>query len=840
LASSMGSPAGSAPLPETGDGAVTHAANDASGAGGSGDPGVSSGQDGGCPPLGNLTDELPAAGPAGLDGDAGRGQASLVSSVSTPGAAVTSSRSGNGDSPGIAAVPARLASRASPGPDVPVSPVAARNGGRGRPGRRLPYPPTWLSPALFVIGLTAALTFVLAFQFIPGQVQISEGEVAKQNIRAPQKISYVSQIKTKEAKDKAVLAVADVYDYDPSLAQQQKTLAAAACQAITVIRFDFQSTVDQKRERLEKLADLRLSDKAISETLASTDPVLQTVCSESVRVVEEVMRERLRPAGIAAVTGSLAGRFNPSSPASPLSLTTELATAFIKPNETLNAETTAARKREAQALVDPVRVTVEKSEIVVREGNVVTALDLERLEALGLRNASIAWTEILGRGLLALALVVILALYLWQFHPKLWLGERRTVLLFLLIIITVAIAKSTLPGRVGLLYLFPFAAVPMIAALLLDQQLALLLTVVLSLLMGPIAENSLEITTLSLIGGAVGVLSLRRVERISAFLWAGIYVALANYAIILAFHLPTGDYDGGMWATLAGTSLANGVISAAIVATAALPLGYFFGITTLIQLLELAHPSQPLFRRLLLEAPGTYHHSVIVASLAERAASAIGADTLLARVAAYYHDVGKIARPYFFIENQAEGANIHDDMDPSSSARAILSHVTEGVTLARRYRLPAEVRDVIQQHHGSRLASFFYGKAATAASARGQDLSEEDFRYPGPKPQTKVAALVMLADAVEATVRSNPRHASEELERTVREIVLEQMLDQLDESGLTLTELEAIRKAFVSVLQGVYHPRLQYPVLAAPQAPFIERRRSTRNGGPAEPGEAAS
>jgi putative nucleotidyltransferase with HDIG domain len=594
--------------------------------------------------------------------------------------------------------------------------------------------------------------------------------------------------------------------------------------AITSIRYDFQSSIDQKRDRLSKLAELRLTARAISETLDITDPTLQAVCSEAVRVVEEVMRERLRPADVMEVKARLVGRFNPASPASQLSLTAELAAAFIKANETLNAEETAARRREAQALVDPVRYSVEKGEIVVREGNVVTALDLERLEALGLRNPSIEWTEILGRGLLVLALVVILALYLSQYHPRLWLGERRTLLLFLLIVITVAIAKSTLPGRVGLIYLFPFAAVPMIAALLLDQRLALLLTVVLSLLMGPIAENSLEITTISLIGGAVGVLSLRRVERISAFLWAGVYVTLANYAVILAFHLPTGDYDAAMWATLAGTSLANGGISAALAAIAALPLGYFFGITTLIQLLELAHPSQPLFRRLLLEAPGTYHHSVIVASLAERGAAVIGADTLMARVTAYYHDVGKIARPYFFIENQVEGANVHDEMEPTSSAQAILSHVTEGVELARRYRLPAEVADVIQQHHGSRLASFFYGKAATAARARGEELSEDSFRYPGPKPQTKVAALVMLADAVEATVRSNPRHSSEELERVVREIVLESLLDQLDESGLTLKELEAIRKAFVSVLQGVYHPRLQYPVLSSPDPTKSARR----------------
>lgn len=752
------------------------------------------------------------------------------------------SDAGTGSTTGPA-VPAALASLGPPaasGPLAPATPPAPA----GRSLSATPLLRAWLSPALFVIGLTAALTFILAFQFIPGQVQISEGEVAKQNIRAPQRVTYVSQIKTKEAKDKAVLAVADVYDYDPSLAQQQKALASAACQAITAIHYDFVTTPAQKRDRLAKLPDLLLSDRAISETLAINDLTLQAVCSESVRVVEDLMRDRLRPAGLTAITATIAVRLSPASPASQLSLTAELAAAFVKPNETLNAAETAVRRRDAQALVEPVRFTVEKGEIVVRDGNVVTALDLERLEALGLRNASIAWPEILGRGLLALALVVILSLYLAQFHPKLWLGERRTLLLFLLIVITVAVAKSTLPGRAGLLYLFPFAAVPMVAALLLDQQLALLLTVVLSLLMGPIAENSLEITTLSLIGGAVGVLSLRRVERISAFLWAGTYVALANYAVILAFHLPTGDYDGAMWATLAGTSLANGIVSAAIVATAALPLGYFFGITTLIQLLELAHPSQPLFRRLLLEAPGTYHHSVIVASLAERAAEVIGADTLLARVASYYHDVGKITRPYFFIENQAEGANIHDDMDPSSSAQAILSHVKEGVTLARRYRLPAEVRDVIQQHHGSRLASFFYGKAASVARANGRDVSEEAFRYPGPKPQTKVTALVMLADAVEATVRSTSRRSAEDLERMVREIVLEQMLDQLDESGLTLKELEAVRRAFVSVLQGVYHPRLQYPDLAVPQASFRERRKAVRNvdgdgdGGAGETGAA--
>ena len=428
-------------------------------------------------------------------------------------------------------------------------------------------------------------------------------------------------------------------------------------------------------------------------------------------------------------------RFVPTSPAGQLAVASELAAAFIQANETYNADETVRRRRDALNAVEPVRVTVEKGEIVVREGNVVTALDLERLEALGLRNPSMDWPETLGRGILAAALVAILALYLRTHHPALWRGERRTLLLAALIVVAVAIAKATLPGRVGLVYLFPFAAVPMIVALLLEQRLALLVTVVISLLIGPIADNSLEITMISLIGGSVGVLTLQRVERMSAFIWAGLYVALANYATILAVHLPMGDYDLAMLASLAGTSLANGAVSAALVAIAALPLGSFFGITTLIQLLELAHPSQPLFRRLLLEAPGTYHHSVIVASLAERAAAAIGADTLLARVAAYYHDVGKTVRPYFFIENQAEGFNVHDDMEPTASAQAIMAHVPDGVALARRHRLPQEIVDVIQQHHGTRLTSFFYGKAVQCCHRMARRSSRRPSATPAPSPR---------------------------------------------------------------------------------------------------------
>jgi hypothetical protein len=288
--------------------------------------------------------------------------------------------------------------------------------------------------------MTLALTLILAFQVIPGQVQVNEGEVARQNIRAPQKTTYISQIKTREARDKAVLSVADVFEYDAGLVQQQKARATAACQTISGIRYDFQSTVDQKRDRLTQLTDVRLTERAISETLAISDIALQSVCSESVRVVEEVMRGRLRPADAADAKTKLATRFVPTSPAGQLAVASELAAAYIQANETYNADETVRRRRDALNAVEPVRVTVEKGEIVVREGNVVTALDLERLEALGLRNPSMDWPETLGRGILAAALVAILGLYLRTHHPALWRGERRTLRVAALFVVAVAIA----------------------------------------------------------------------------------------------------------------------------------------------------------------------------------------------------------------------------------------------------------------------------------------------------------------------------------------------------------------------------------------------------------------
>jgi len=241
-------------------------------------------------------------------------------------------------------------------------------------------------------------------------------------------------------------------------------------------------------------------------------------------------------------------------------------------------------------------------------------------------------------------------------------------------------------------------------------------------------------------------------------------------------------------------------------------VGRAFGITTSLQLLDLARPTHPLFRQLLLKAPGTYHHSIIVGNMAERAAELVGADPLLARVGAYYHDIGKTQRPYFYIENQAEGSNPHDRLDPKTSAQIIIGHVRDGVALAREYGLPERVQDIIAQHHGTTTAAFFYRTASKEAKEQGTgEVNEDDFRYPGPRPDTREAAIVMLAD-VEAVVRSVRPASPAEMEDLIRQFIEEKLISgQLDRCHLTLRDLDHIREAFSGVLKSIFHPRIQYP-----------------------------
>lgn len=664
---------------------------------------------------------------------------------------------------------------------------------------------------LFGLALFAGLVLTLTIQFLPSRYQLNEGDVCPYDIPSPVKVSYVSAIRTQEARDQAVAAVPDLYTYDSSLGAQQVRKAADALRRIEEVRGQA-GALSSKREAIKSIPELSLSDATVDDILSATNPEWQAVSAEVLRVLDKVMAGKIGHKDLQDAKSSVPGLVGTQFSSNWVRVVSEITQSFIQPNFILDFEGTEQAKRQARDAVAPVRYNLEKGEMILRKGDIVRPIHLEQLQAAGLRNPTIKWQDIAGAGFLALILVAALSLFLYFYRPAVVANERRLLLLAVVIVVALVAAKLVIPGREIYAYLFPTAAVSMLVATLLDAELAVLSTVIVAVLVGLIANSSLEITTLALVGGLVGILGARRMERLNSFFITGGEVALANCCVILGFHLSTGGADLNRLATLAFVSFVNGALCAALTLGTFSALGHVFGITTSLGLMELAHPTHPLFRRLLTEAPGTYHHSVVVANLSERAAQLVGADALLARVGAYYHDIGKVAHPYFFIENQLDGHNVHDRLDPRMSVRVIAAHVSDGLELARRHSLPGKVCDIIGQHHGTTLVRYFYHQACQESD----EVSPEEFKYPGPKPQTREAAIVMLADSVEAMVRASDDHSPAQIDALVSKGVAERLAEgQLDDCDLTLRDLETIRKAFGSVLLGIYHPRVTYPEITA-------------------------
>jgi putative nucleotidyltransferase with HDIG domain len=407
--------------------------------------------------------------------------------------------------------------------------------------------------------------------------------------------------------------------------------------------------------------------------------------------------------------------------------------------------------------------------------------------------------------LLSTLVVGLLLGWVWRFRPQIW--NRSSVLwLIALLLIGGTVAIEITRGRPVLPYVLPIAAVGLLLAVLVDAGTALLVSGLMALLGGAVI-GSVEFAAYILLGSMAGVILVRRGERFGQFVQAAIAIFIVNLCVVTMFTLlGTRDFTG--LAELAGASLAAAGGSAIAAVGSFVVVGNLFGITTSFQLLELANPTQKLLRRLMLEANGTYNHSLLVGNLAERAAEAIGADPLLARVVAYYHDVGKLDNPLAYIENQAGGENVHDDLTPEESVALVKAHVAKGIDLAYQYKLPKPIIAFIPQHHGTALISYFHARAKEGA----QPVEEARFRHSGPKPQSKEAAILMLADGVEASVRSLSDHDEPTIRAMVDRIIRERLEDgQFDECDLTLRDVERIREAFVAQLLGMYHRRVEYP-----------------------------
>jgi len=667
---------------------------------------------------------------------------------------------------------------------------------------------------LLTATLAIGLTFLLSRPLRLSGYQLHEGDVAQTNIRAPKRIQFESAIATRAERDRAANSVQEQYTSDSGVAPQQRNKLGVLLQTIGGIRNTPSMALDVKKSAIQKALEFDLTDAELSLMTTMDDARWQVLALNTPRVLFELLSERVTAERLRGLKGEALARLVAIPADQDRELAAELVARMARVNYSPNPAETDRLRREARDSVAPVTKTVEEGEAILREGDVARDTDLEKLEALGLRNPAADWPNIVASALLALVVTFLLAGYVWIFEPSLMVHEKRLLLVVLVAFATVLAAKVVLPGRPHWAYIFPISAVAMLLATLLDAQLSLAVTVLLALLVASIAGNSLELAIIGVAGAVIGSMGVRRSERLHSYFVVGGLVALASFAVILSYRLTSKTEDWAELLKMAGYCTVNGLLSASLTVGFFSLLGRVFGITTTLQLLELSDPTQPLLRRLLNEAPGTYHHSIMVGNLAERAAERVGADALLVRVGAYYHDVGKLARPYFFIENQFDGKNVHDTLDPKTSARIVTSHVRDGVDLASKYRLPPRIREFITEHHGTRLVSYFYSRATQEGDG---PVDASLYAYPGPRPRSKEAAIVMLADSVEAVVRSAKDHSPENVANLVRKVVAERVAEgQLDECDLTMRDLDEIEKAFITILMGMYHPRIEYPPATLP------------------------
>ncbi len=689
--------------------------------------------------------------------------------------------------------------------------------------------------------LISALTAIFALDLLPQRLSIKVGDVAATDIVAPRATSYVSDVETAQAREAARNSVVAVYDYDPSAATAtaQAQLAKFERRVAPIDSAFANGVTDEGRASILDSALPDITDDALRQTIRTlTKDQWKPIRAEASRVLDKTERDELRDNALEPARQSLDTQMTLLDRDE-----ATLAAAIISPllvaNSSYSQPLTDAAKTAAANAVVPVTEDYAQNETIVRKGARITAAQLEAIEAFGLTDARPDVARLGGWLLLAILAVGVLLGWIWRFRPLLWHRTSALVLIGLIVVGTTLVLKVT-AGRAGLPFVVPTAAAGMLLAILLDSGVATVVLGLLALLGGAVNGNAPEMMAYIYFGGMAGIVAIRRGDRLQIFVQAGLLVAIVNVLVIATYGF-LGAHDARGVIELMGAALLSAAGSAVAAVGSFAALGSVFGILTVFQLLELANPSQPLLRRLLVETPGTYHHSLMVGNLAERAAESIGADPLLTRVAAYYHDVGKLANPLAFIENQSGGENVHDQLDPETSAQILKAHTADGIDIAYKAKLPKSLIAFIPQHHGTAPMSYFFARArglaaepyggpqtpdgARAAAA----VDERKFRHAGPKPQTREAALIMLADGVEASVRSLSSRDEPAIRAMVARIIDERMADgQFDECDLTLRDIERIKEAFVQQLLGMYHQRIAYPQNKVVE---LESRRSAAGGG---------
>jgi len=697
---------------------------------------------------------------------------------------------------------------------LPSSPLAARS----RPSARTPLrrATKWLL-GLIVLALAAGIMWLSTAE---DSLVLHAGEVAPRDILAPYSHTFESQVLTEKKREAAAQAVSKVYaPPDADIGRRQLERLRAALTFITAVRNDPYATPEEKLRDLAAIRGLNLSPDEARYLLNLDEQRWQTVQHEAQRVLETMMRAPIREDQLDEARRNIPAFIDLTLPERQAVLVQRLVEAFLAPNSLYSPELTEAARERAREAVQPVMRSYRRGETIVQRGQVLTEADIEALREYGLLQGTARWQALLAPLVLVLVSFLVLALYLHYRRPDLCSNARELILISVAFLVALAGARLVMPGHIVLPYLYPLATFTLLFFLLFRAETALVFTVPLLGLSLYNLPHGYELMLYNALVGVVGIVLLGRAQRMRNFLATGAGMALTGGAVLLATRLASPATDLIGLVTLLGAAAINGLLSAAL----ALVLHYFLapmlGQVTPLQLLELSRPDQPLLQFLLRQAPGTYQHSLQVANLAEQAAKAVHADPLLVRVGALYHDVGKALNPQFFIENQPPGSlNPHQSLSPVESAQIIIRHVTDGLHLAQQYRLPQRLQDFIAEHHGTMLTRYQYARALEEAGGDAGKVDPADFRYPGPRPQSKETALVMLADGCEARARAERPPDEHALRRLVHDTITDRIRQgQLTDTDLTLRDLKAIEDTFVSTLKGIYHPRIKYPEIHGQQ-----------------------
>ena len=663
---------------------------------------------------------------------------------------------------------------------------------------------------IFLFTITAIfIYFIMLTVVTPKRYKLNEGDIATVDIKAPRDIIDEEATKAKEQEVTAKV------EKKFTLKNEIKIEASENIKSFFDKLINLKSNdIDEKSKisELKKIDAFKLSDaeyKTLLDLNVDKDTELQWIALTAIDKGYEKQIEEDNSEDIAEAKTIVDDYLSSQELESNIEvILREMCESQIKANYFFDQSKTDEAVKEALKSVS--KVMIKKNQTIVKEGEPITQQQINILAELGLVGEDLSKDYIYTYIILAFFVLFVLGMqymYLKKEKKEILIDTKLVFLILLLNLLSVISARVF---TFVSLFIIPIACAPILMTVFLDSKISIVINSLNLLFVAVIVGFDPQVILIGIVSTIVSSTTLKKISQRNDILYSTVYVAAAVAVVILSSGILLSN---NIKQILLDVILAVfGAFISGILAMGLLPfLESSFSLVTNMKLLELSNPNNPLLKRLLMEAPGTYHHSVMVANLAEVAAEEVGANPMLVRVGAYYHDVGKIKRPFFFGENQLGGTNPHDKISPTLSTTIIISHVKDGLELAKEYDIPKVVSDMIVQHHGTTLVKYFYYTLKNS-SENPDEIREEDFRYPGPKPQSKEAAIIMMADSVEAAVRSIQEPTLEKIEDMVNNIVKDKMnSNQLNECDLTFRELEVIKACFLRVLKGIYHHRIEYP-----------------------------